>query len=130
MKRKTPLKSGGPIARRTKLKAKRTAPRRVAVLRDRQFLDWLITERCVACLNPEPDQECDPAHGPSNGTGSKGPDNGAIPLCRHHHAEQHQIGWPLFEAKYGFSREKEAAAHYAAYIGFGAPCAVARNLLP
>ena len=58
----------------------------------------------------------DPAHGPVNGRSSKGPDNEAIPLCSHHHEEQHRVGWPAFEAKYGFSREKEAAAHYAAYL--------------
>jgi hypothetical protein len=46
---------------------------------------------------------------------SKGPDNEAIPLCRAHHVEQHEIGWAEFEENYGFSREKEAAAHWAAF---------------
>lgn len=62
------------------------------------------------------DRVIDPAHGPVNGRGSKGPDNEAISLCRQHHAEQHQIGWPEFETTYGFSREKEAASHYASWL--------------
>ena len=58
---------------------------------------------------------CDPAHGPVNGKGSKGPDNEALPLCRVHHAEQHRVGWPAFEARYGFSREGEAAVWWLAW---------------
>lgn len=58
----------------------------------------------------------DPAHGPVNGGSSKGPDDGAIPLCRYHHEEMERLRWPKFEAKYGFSRATEAKAHYAAYL--------------
>ena len=101
--------------------------RRELVFRDRKYLDWLRDEcRCVVCVILKMcyrDRRCasgsmpiDPAHGPENGRGSKGPDNEAISLCRFHHIEQHQIGWNLFEAKYGFSRAAEAKAHYAAYL--------------
>jgi len=58
----------------------------------------------------------DPAHGPSAAMRVKGPDDGAIPLCRHHHIEQHQIGWTLFEEKYQINREKEACTHYVAFL--------------
>ena len=58
----------------------------------------------------------DPAHGPVNGRGSKGPDNEAIPLCRHHHDEQHRVGWPAFEAKYGFSRAEQAKVFWTGYL--------------
>lgn len=58
---------------------------------------------------------CDPMHGPVNGTSQKGPDDRAIPGCRSHHEEQHAIGWPAFEAKYGFSREAEAKVWYTAW---------------
>ena len=106
---------------------KRAKPRKVSVLRDRGYLDWLRDEcRCVVCVILKMcyrDRRCasgsmpiDPAHGPSAGMRLKGPDNEAIPLCRDHHNEQHQIGWPLFEAKYKFSREKEAATHYARWL--------------
>jgi hypothetical protein len=51
----------------------------------------------------------EPCHGPVNGTRSKGPDSGAIPMTREKHLEQHKIGWPAFEKKYGFSRPELAA---------------------
>ena len=73
-------------------------------------------DTCVIRIGAPSFQISDPAHGPVNGRGSKGPDNEAIPLCRYHHEEQHRLGWPAFESKYGFSREKEAAAHYAAFL--------------
>jgi hypothetical protein len=85
------------------------------VVRDRGYLDSLVSLRCVVCLNPEPDQGCDPAHGPVIGAGSKGGDDGAISLCRTHHREQHQIGWPAFETKYGIDRAAISSANYARY---------------
>jgi hypothetical protein len=129
IRRRTPLKRSAAPERRSPVKKKRAAPRRVSVLRDREYLDWLRDRGCVACerairrfgdLRVDKDTRIfaelsDPAHYRVNGRGSKGPDNEAISLCRHHHDEQHQIGWPAFEAKYGFSREKEAAAHWAAF---------------
>ena len=130
MIRHCPLKrSMKPIPR------KRAKPRR-GPLRDPGYLAFLREEgKCQCCLvfireagycGLTPGSEvalrpamiaglCDPAHGPVNGRGSKGPDNGALPLCRVHHKEQHLIGWPAFEAKYGFNREGEAAAWYKAY---------------
>ena len=97
------------------LKRKRKTARRVSVLRDRGYLDWLRDCECVIRIGGPSLHMSDPAHGPVNGRGSKGPDNEAIPLCRNHHEEQHRLGWPAFEKKYGFSREREAAAHWAAY---------------
>lgn len=58
---------------------------------------------------------CDPAHGPVNGAGSKGPDSGAIPLCRAHHDHQHEVGWPPFESVYGIDRAEVAAAWWKAF---------------
>ena len=112
------MKRSKPIARTTRINAKRATPRRVSVHRDREYLDWLKARLCIACLPGSANcllRDCDPAHGPSAGKGLKGPDNEAIPLCRHHHVEQHSIGWQEFESKYQFSREREAAAHYAVY---------------
>ena len=114
-------------ARRSAVRKKRATPRRVSVLRDRGYLAWLKERSCVACRK-YPGQKrwsndfeypkflfIDPAHGPVNGRGSKGPDNEAIPLCRYHHDEMERLRWPAFEAKYGFSREQEAAAHWTAF---------------
>jgi hypothetical protein len=126
IQRRSNLKRSAPPARRTPVKKKRAAPRRVSVLRCRAYLDWLKERRCVV-------RDCQPrwvytrdlvlhdyatidaAHGPVNGRGSKGPDNEAIPLCRAHHERQHAIGWPAFEKEFGFSRKKEAKVHWAAF---------------
>ena len=126
-RQRQPIKRTALKARTSAPPRKRAEPRKVLVLRDRGYLDWLRDEcRCVVCVILKMcyrDRRCasgsmpiDPAHGPVNGRGSKGPDNEAIPLCRYHHEEQHRLGWPAFESKYGFSREKEAAAHYAAFL--------------
>lgn len=102
--------------------------------RDEGYKDFLRDRKCVACERTRANLArmgfsaangysvtsqsltIDPAHGPVNGMGSKGPDSAAIPLCRAHHEEQHALGWPAFEAKYGIDREKEAAAHYALWL--------------
>ena len=126
IRRRTPLKrSTKPIPR------KRAKPRRVSVMRDPKYLLFLKHEgKCVACQihcirhgSAECQYcpgaslgRCDPAHGPVNGRGSKGPDDGAIPLCRGHHEYQTGIGWEKFEAFYQFSREAEAKVWYAAYL--------------
>jgi hypothetical protein len=64
----------------------------------------------------------DPMHGPPDALGVNGPDSGAIPGCRWHHDEQTNMpgGWEAFEKKYGFSREKEAAAHWELFRLVGA----------
>lgn len=105
---------------------RRATPRR-GPFRDEHYLAFLREEgKCICCMMraraPKSSAElirpgnCDPAHGPVNGRGSKGPDNEAMPLCRRHHDEQTSIGWPAFEAKYGIDRAREAASWYAAYL--------------
>ena len=60
----------------------------MTVLRDRRYLDWLRTQRCLICgVTPS-----DPAHIGTSGTGIKSPDNHVIPLCHRHHAESHSVG--------------------------------------
>lgn len=110
-KRKTPLpRSTRPIPRR------RSKPRRTSIMRDRKYLDWLVYEVRICTVPGCHVGPCDPAHGPPAGMRVKGPDDGAIPLCRRHHDEMHRLNWGPFEAKYAFSREKEAAIHYGAYL--------------
>lgn len=46
--------------------------------------------------------------GTDGGMGVKPSDSFAIPLCDHHHAEQHAIGEQSFERKYGISMLKIA----------------------
>jgi hypothetical protein len=93
--------------------------------RNDDYLAFLRKCRCAACLQVlrihKPGlvcygvRPCDPAPGPVNGTSSKGPDREALPLCRPHHSEQTSWGWEFFESKYEFSREVEAAAHWARF---------------
>ena len=109
-----------PIARSTKpIRKKRAKPRRVSVVRDEKYKAWHVENfgcavgnqvHVIASLG-----KCDPAHGPVNGMRSKGGDDGIISLCRCHHDEQHQIGWPAFEEKYGIDRSAIAAEHYARF---------------
>lgn len=132
MKRSPLPRSTKQIARNVRPKARRAKPRRVSVLRDRKYLNWLRDEgKCVACISVAlsrgateeaakyyANMPCDPAHGPPAGMKVKGPDNDALPLCRPHHNEQTIMvgGWKAFEAKYGIDRAKEAATHYSAYL--------------
>lgn len=97
-------------------------PRRVSVVRDKKYREWLVSERCVACLNPPPDDGCDPAHTvKTNGMRSKGGDDSCIPLCRTHHNEMDGrllisvTTKAAFAEKYGLDLAAIAAEHYARY---------------
>ncbi len=96
IRRKFPIKrsTGAPRARRS---APRRGPAGIPAdeWRNPEYRRFLREAgRCVVC---------------------KGPDSGCIPLCRVHHDEQHRLTWPVFEARYGFNREREAAVWWAAY---------------
>ncbi len=99
--------------------ARRRKPRRVSVVRNRKYLDYLKLCECEACkvIGEFRSRQVDPAHGPVNGFGSKGGDDGAISLCRTHHREQHALTWPVFEKKYGIDRAMIAALGYSAFRG-------------
>jgi len=112
------MKARKPIPR------KRATPRRSSVMRDRDYLEWLNGQICVACRLQYPEADlrylartaCVPAHGPSAGMRVKGPDNEALPLCCGHHYTQHAIGYERFELKYGFYWRAIAKEHYARYL--------------
>lgn len=128
IQRRSPIKRSALPARTKRVCPKRETPRRVSVMRDPEYLAFLRERSCVACIIERDEatrwerlpkaMPCvsDPAHGPVNGRGSKGPDDGAISLCRSHHSEQHKLGWEAFQKKYGFDRQKEAIALYATYL--------------
>lgn len=100
-----------PLVRSARLTATRSAARRVSVARDPQYLAWLRGQRSLVSGDyGTPALPVEAAHGPVNGRGSKGSDYEAVPLRRDLHREQHRLGWPAFESKYGFSRAIEAAA--------------------
>ena len=107
--------------KRSRINPKRKEPRR-GPMRDPAFLAYLRTQPCDACKAidyPDRLRPCgivQAAHGPVNGMSSKGPDVEAIALGEGHHREQHEIGWPAFEAKYKFNRAQVAARHYLNYL--------------
>ena len=64
---------------------------------------WLVAVREMPCTiydcNKTPSE---PAHirlGGTGGTALKPPDDMVVPLCHHHHAEQHRIGERTFWSK-------------------------------
>lgn len=130
IRRRAPLKRSPLKRSRKPIPRKRATPRR-GPLRDRGYLNFLATEgQCVACrehcirhgysggckaCRDLSIGHCDPAHGPANGLGSKGPDNEALPLCREHHEYQTGIGVTKFGVLYRFNWLIEAATWYDAY---------------
>lgn len=53
------------------------------------YLDWVRTKPCCACGSPSVDAHHVKARGAGNG---KQNDFLAVPLCRFHHSELHQMG--------------------------------------
>jgi len=109
----------------------RARRRRVSVLRDPGYMEWLKDRPCVACMKRRvPIGPCawwrlaiiDPAHTLNNGFSSKGPDSSCIPLCRYHHDEMDgrlsaaMTTKEQFAAKYSLNLANESAAHYALYL--------------
>ncbi len=104
------------MKRSAPVKKRRSGTRRgppeipAAEFRCPKYIKFLRKEGyCMACGGTGGWMGCDPAHGPVNGTSSKGPDREAGPLCGECHGHQHRMGWPAFEALFRFSREEKAA---------------------
>jgi hypothetical protein len=103
----------------SRISSNRIAPRRKprrGPARVPAYLAWLRTQSCVLQTTGRSTIHAgvvDPCHGPPNGTSQKGPDSGAVPMCRRHHDIQTQMSWRKFELLFGFSREEQAAAHFA-----------------
>ncbi len=123
-----------PIARGKRPNTKRPGPaRRVSVVRDQPYMDWLKRELCVVCKYRYPGDGPDmtmqttysePAHtAKNNGRSSKGPDDSCIPLCHEHHAEMDgRAGMKIvtkeqFAAKYNLDLAAIASEHYAKFQG-------------
>lgn len=109
---------------------RRRKPRRVSVVRDQKYMDWLKQEVCIACRYRYPGggdwMTCqltpsEPAHTVNNGASSKGPDSSCVPACNRHHSEMDgRLGTKIvtkeqFAAKYGLDLAALAAEHYARY---------------
>lgn len=111
MKRSSPMRRGGPIARKTKLRP--VNPERKKVLYERNFgakADWV---RTLPCLVGYPNcrlWQSDPAHVVARGMGGCGGDKSQlVPLCRPHHVEQETSGVLEFNRRYHLDLAAEAA---------------------
>jgi hypothetical protein len=83
-------------------KAPRMAHKDETVIRCAGHLQWI---RGCICLvySDECQGNIEAAHvrtGTDGSMGKKPSDSWTVPLCHHHHAEQHRIGEAAFEAKY------------------------------
>ena len=82
---------------------------------------YLQYVRGRACLAEGPSCFGDPeAHhvreNGNAGTGIKPPDSDAVPLCAGHHAELHRVGAKTFESRHGCDLDKQAVAHWQAWL--------------
>lgn len=126
----------GDFPKRSAIPKRRKKPRRVSVVRDQKYMNWLKDNLCVAChvefSLAEPGtfparrllRDIDPAHtDKTNGMRSKGADSSCIPLCRTHHLEMDGhlntciVTKEQFARKYGLDLAAIAAEHYARFKG-------------
>lgn len=83
-------------------KVKRRSPKHCDFVRDH--------ECCVEGCPGRPIEVMHVRNGTDGGTGLKPSDRWTIPGCRAHHEEQHRIGEPSFERKYGLDMKDLARA--------------------
>lgn len=121
---KASLRRSTPSSRKIAVKKKRRKPRRVSVVRDKGYREFLGTRLClVQQLHPETlcSGRSFAAHTGNNGRGSKGADSGCVPLCRKHHDEMDgRLNTKVttkeaFAKKYKLDLAKEAASHWELY---------------
>lgn len=97
---------------------KRRGRSRFPARRDPDYLEWIRTLRCIACLASRQEQttRTEATHVRSQGAG--GYDRGdTVPLCSGHHVEEHTVGIKTFAARYMLNLEditKALAERYAA----------------
>ncbi len=88
---------------------------KVLVYRSEDYLAFVRRLPCLAC-NRSPSEA---HHTKKAGTGLKGDDTRAVPLCTEHHREHDNLGRETFQKKYGLDF-KEAIINclslYVAYI--------------
>ena len=87
------------------------------ILRDRSYLNWLRTQRCIFTgLLPSEYEAIDPAHLGTAGKGLKSPDDEVFPVRHSIHLEMHQRGeittirkyapdWLILAAMRAYGRE-------------------------
>lgn len=118
LRRRTPLRPGGPLDRRTPLRVRVKISPRNDERRRRLFLRAYGSEERVAWIRRQPcavpgcgwRHGCHNAHVLSKGAGGTADD--VVPLCGLHHHQQHQLGAQTFEERHGVDL-CDLAAEYA-----------------
>lgn len=64
--------------------------------RSEAYLDYIRSQRCYICQR----SPSEPHHVETGGMGMKGSDFSALPLCREHHREIHDMGKARFWRQY------------------------------
>lgn len=83
------MKRGGPLKRRTRLKAKRSTKRRSGRVRDTEYMAWIRSLPCILAGN-HCSGRVHAHHAGKRAFGRKASDNTCIPLCAGHHGELHE----------------------------------------
>jgi hypothetical protein len=87
--------------------------------RDKKQLAFIRTLPCIVVFGCQ--GETVPHHEDvlkQGGTGIKGPDFCALPLCDHHHKERHQTGKDTFYRKHSLDPLLEIIRHNALYHAY------------
>lgn len=93
-------------------KPMKTGLRERPQLRSPQHLRFIKSHECSITGKHDCEGRVEACHvrtGTDGGTGVKPSDNFTVPLCSKAHAEQHNIGEPSFEHRYGISMKLIAA---------------------
>jgi hypothetical protein len=96
-------------------KAQKLGVRAAPQIRSASHLKWIRGHVCSVCGTPGDMQmgRIEAAHarnGTDGGTALKPGDNWTLPLCSYHHAQQHRMGEPYFEARYKIDMKAIAQA--------------------
>jgi len=69
---------------------------KVKIPRSEEYLNWIRAKKCIVCFGSPSHAH----HTETGGTGLKGSDYSAVPLCRLHHREVHDMGKVTFQEEY------------------------------
>lgn len=108
--RKTPLKRGKPLSRRTRVRPKKRKPSEFArIYGSKERVLWVKAQPCVAAGFHSPcDGRIENAHIVTDGMGRKASYEAIVPLCRCHHRRLHDMGRERFENWSGVVLASEA----------------------
>jgi hypothetical protein len=114
--RKTALKRGGPIARKTRIRPVNAKRRKKTFARTYESSERVLFVKQMCCIvgriqdYPKCWGDIENAHSRGGGAGRKADAALCVPLCHHHHLQLHAMGPRLFQLGYGVNLEEAAKA--------------------